>query len=112
MNIGDGVEQIDAGAFSNDTSLTHVSIGSGVKKLGSGVFAGDKALTDFKVSDANPYLFMEDGILYGKEHETLYFLLPSSQKEALNLTNDVKTIMAYAFWGNDSLKKVQLGSGL
>lgn len=112
VNIGDGVEQIDAGAFSNDTVLTHVSIGSGVKKLGSGVFAGDKALTDFKVSDSNPYLFMEDGILYGKEHETLYFLLPSSQKEALNLTNDVKTIMAYAFWGNDSLKKVQLGSGL
>ena len=112
VNIGDGVEQIDAGAFSNDTSLTHVSIGSGVKKLGSGVFAGDKALTDFKVSDSNPCLFMEDGILYGKDHETLYFLLPSSQKEALNLTNDVKTIMAYAFWGNDSLKKVQLGSGL
>ena len=112
VNIGDGVEQIDAGAFSNDTALTHVSIGSGVKKLGSGVFAGDKALTDFKVSDSNPYLFMEDGILYGKDHETLYFLLPSSQKEALNLTNDVKTIMAYAFWGNDSLRKVQLGSGL
>ena len=112
VNIGDGVEQIDAGAFSNDTALTHVSIGSGVKKLGSGVFAGDKALTDFKVSDSNPCLFMEDGILYGKDHETLYFLLPSSQKEALNLTNDVKTIMAYAFWGNDSLKKVQLGSGL
>ncbi len=112
VNIGDGVEQIDAGAFSNDTALTHVSIGSGVKKLGSGVFAGDKALTDFKVSDSNPYLFMEDGILYGKDHETLYFLLPSSQKESLNLTNDVKTIMAYAFWGNDSLKKVQLGSGL
>ena len=112
VNIGDGVEQIDAGAFSNDTALTHVSLGSGVKKLGSGVFAGDKALTDFKVSDSNPYLFMEDGILYGKDHETLYFLLPSSQKESLNLTNDVKTIMAYAFWGNDSLKRVQLGSGL
>ena len=112
VNIGDGVEQIDAGAFSNDTALTHVLIGSGVKKLGSGVFAGDKALTDFKVSDSNPYLFMEDGILYGKDHATLYFLLPSSQKESLNLTNDVKTIMAYAFWGNDSLKKVQLGSGL
>ena len=112
VNIGDGVEQIDAGAFSNDTVLTHVSIGTGVKKLGSGVFAGDKALTDFKVSDSNPYLFMEDGILYGKDHATLYFLLPSSQKESLNLTNDVKTIMAYAFWGNDSLRKVQLGSGL
>ena len=112
VNIGDGVEQIDAGAFSNDTALTHVSMGSGVKKLGSGVFAGDKALTDFTVSDSNPYLFMEDGILYGKDHATLYFLLPSSQKESLNLTNDVKTIMAYAFWGNDSLRKVQLGSGL
>lgn len=112
VNIGDGVEQIDTGAFSNDTALTHVTIGSGVKKLGSGVFAGDKALTDFKVSDSNPYLFMEDSILYGKDHETLYFLLPSSQKESLNLTNDVKTIMAYAFWGNDSLKRVQLGSGL
>ncbi len=112
VNIGDGVEQIDAGAFSNDTALTHVSIGSGVKKLGSGVFAGDKALTDFKVSDSNPCLFMEDGILYGKDHSTLYFLLPSSQKESLNLSNDVKTIMAYAFWGNDSLKRVQLGSGL
>ena len=112
VNIGDGVEQIDTGAFSNDAALTHVSIGSGVKKLGSGVFAGDKALTDFKVSDSNPYLFMEDGILYGKDHATLYFLLPSSQKESLNLTNDVKTIMAYAFWGNDSLKRVQLGSGL
>ncbi len=112
VNIGDGVEQIDAGAFSNDTALTHVSMGSGVKKLGSGVFAGDKALTDFTVSDSNPYLFMEDGILYGKDHATLYFLLPSSQKESLNLTNDVKNIMAYAFWGNDSLRKVQLGSGL
>lgn len=110
--IGDRVEEIDTAAFSNAPSLTHVTLGAGVKKLGSGVFAGDYALTDLTVSDANTHLFMEDGILYGKEHETLYLMLPSSQREALVLSNDVKSIMAYAFWGNTSLLHVQLGSGL
>lgn len=110
--IGDRVEEIDSAAFSNDPALTHVTLGAGVKKLGSGVFAGDYTLTDLTVSDANTHLFMEDGILYGKEHETLYLMLPSSQREALVISNDVKSIMAYAFWGNTSLLHVQLGSGL
>lgn len=112
VEIGDRVEQIDAAAFSNDKSLTHVSVGTGLKKLGSGVFAGDYSLIDLTVSDANTHLFMEDGILYSSGYETLYLMLPSSQKEALRLTNDVQNIMAYAFWGNTSLRYVQLGSGL
>lgn len=110
--IGDRVEQIDAAAFSNDRSLTHVTVGTGLKKLGSGVFAGDVSLTDLTIAEDNTHLFMEDGILYSKDYETLYLLLPSSDKEALKLTNDVKTIQAYAFWGNSSLRYVQLGSGL
>lgn len=112
VEIGDRVEQIDTAAFSNDKSLTHVTIGTGLKKLGSGVFAGDYSLIDLTVSEANTHLFMEDGILYSKEYETLYLMLPSSQREALRLSNDVQNIMAYAFWGNTSLRYVQLGSGL
>ena len=110
--VGDRVENISTAAFSNNPRLTHVSLGANVGKLGSGVFAGCESLSDLKVSSANTKLFMEDGILYGKNHEKLYLLLPTSQKEVLNISNDVKEVMGYAFWGNNTLKNVTLGSGL
>lgn len=110
--VGNRVESIDTAAFSNNSQLKHVSLGANVGRLGSGVFAGCSNLSDLTVSADNNRLFMEDGILYGKNHEKLYLMLPTSSREELSIPNDVKEIMGYAFWGNHSLKKVSIGSGL
>ena len=110
--VGNRVESIDTAAFSNNSQLKHVSLGANVGRLGSGVFAGCSNLSDLTVSTDNNRLFMEDGILYGKNHEKLYLMLPTSSREELSIPNDVKEIMGYAFWGNHSLKKVSIGSGL
>lgn len=110
--VGDHVEEIDTAAFSNNPSLVHVSLGAGVRKLGSGVFAGCENLSDLTVSEDNTMFFMESDLLYGKDHEKIYVMLPTSNREELEISNDVQEIIGYAFWGNQSLKRVSLGSGL
>lgn len=112
IHVGDSVEELATASFSNNKALKNVSLGAGVKKIGSGVFAGCSQLSDLTVSDDNPYLYYNDGILYDDEKKILYGLMPDYERTALTLPDTVEEINAYAFWGNPYLEHVTIDSGL
>lgn len=112
VQIGDSVEEIETAAFSNNEALKNVTIGAGLKKVGSGVFAGCSLLSSLTLSEDNPYLFYEDGILYDDEEKTLYALMQNYKLTSLSLKDTVEEISAYAFWGNPYLEQVTLDSNL
>ncbi len=110
--IGDRVKEIETAAFSNNKSLKNVTLGAALQKVGSGIFAGDEMLEQLTLSDQNPYLCMEDGILYDDEKTVIYFMLPEYQKTMYSMPVSVTDVKAYAFWGNPYLEYVKIGSGL
>ena len=112
ISVGNSVETIETAAFSNNDELINVSIGTGVKDLGSGVFAGCSQLKSLSLSEGNPYLSYDNGILYDDEKTTVYMMMPMYEREAVTLPNSVTEIKAYAFWGNPYMRYVYLGSGL
>lgn len=112
VSIGDSVKEVETAAFSNNKELVNVSIGTGLKDLGSGVFAGCDQLNMLSLSENNPYLCYENGILYDDEKSTVYMMLPMYEKEAVILPDSVTEIKAYSFWGNPYVEYVHLGSGL
>ncbi|MBQ8597087.1 MAG: leucine-rich repeat domain-containing protein, partial [Lachnospiraceae bacterium] len=112
VSIGNSVEKIETAAFSNNKELVNVSVGTGLKDLGSGVFAGCSQLKSLSLSEANPYLCYENGILYDDDKSTVYMMMPMYEKEAVILPNSVTEIKAYSFWGNPYVRYAYLGSGL
>ncbi|MBR5800201.1 MAG: leucine-rich repeat domain-containing protein [Lachnospiraceae bacterium] len=110
--IGDTVREMETASFSNNKSLKNVTLGANLQKVGSGVFAGDEMLEAITLSEQNPYLCMEDGILYDDEKTVIYFMLPEYQKAMYSMPLSVTEVKAYAFWGNPYLEYVKIGSGL
>lgn len=110
--VGNDVTDIASAAFSNDPSLKNVSLGNSVKKIGSGAFAGDTSLTNMTVSSGNTHLKFQDNVLYDDDMETLICMLPSDENFEFVMPQSVNEINGYAFWGNNALTNVTLGSGL
>lgn len=110
--IGDSVKELETASFSNDKGLKNVTLGASLQKIGSGVFAGDAMLEQLTLSDKNPYLCLEDGILYDDEKSVIYFMLPEYNKIMYTMPLSVTEVKAYAFWGNPYLEYVKIGSGL
>lgn len=112
VSIGNSVEKIETAAFSNNKELVNVTIGAGLKDLGSGVFAGCSQLKSLSLTEENPYLCYENGILYDDEKTTVYMMMPMYEREAVILPSSVTEIKAYSFWGNPYVQYAYLGSGL
>lgn len=112
IKVGDSVKEIETAAFSNNEALKNVSLGASVREIGSGVFAGCSRLSGLSLSEKNPYLSYDGGVLYDDEKTVLYALLPDYEKVSITLPGSVEEISAYAFWGNPYLENVILDSNL
>jgi len=121
VSIPDNVEEIDTAAFCNCISLSSVSLGKSVKKLGTGVFTGCVNLSSIS---GNDYFICSDGVIYDKEIETLYEVLPKSMVKASASSNDyvlrtsydmpdtVKSIKPYALYDCKNIQSVALSNNL
>lgn len=113
VTIADSVETIGQAAFADCPSLNSVQIGKGLKELGNGAFAGDTSLASVNFSDRNQYFICDDGAIYSKENgDTLYALLAGRQNGYYAMPSTVSTISTYAFWGNQNLQSVDIGSNV
>lgn len=112
VNLGDGVEKLGSAVFANDPNLKTVNLGASLKTLGSGVFAGDTELDGLTLSAANEHLVIMDNVLYDDDLTNLYYMLPNYNNYIYEMPNSVTDVSGYAFWGNDNLINVKLGSGL
>ena len=97
--IGDGVTSIGQSVFDGFDSLKSVKIGSGIKNLGADEFS-DKQIESFTVSEENPYLSTENGVLFSKDKSAI-IRYPMAKQGNYTLPDSVKVIKSYAFGGCD-----------
>lgn len=127
VSIPESVEEIGTAAFCNCTALEKFSLGPSVKKIGTGLFTGCPKLSTIS---GNSRFICEDGVIYDKDKETIYQVLPGAkvkkvtttadkeQKEEmvpltrLDMPDSVTSIMPYAFYGCKNLETVVLSTNL
>ena len=95
--IGDNVTSIGKSAFYGFDNLTSVTIGSGTETVGADDFSGNK-IESFYVSEENPYLCAENGVLFSKD-KSIIFKYPIAKQGDYTLPDSVKVIKSYAFGG-------------
>ena len=73
VTIGDQVRQIGEGAFADCKRLKSVVIGCGVAKIDQSIFPGCRQIENFSVSEDNPELKSDSGLLLTKDGGTLVY---------------------------------------
>lgn len=112
--ISDSVEEIGSPNFLICPNLTSVSLGRNVSGYGvtgehyqNGLtgFKKATALQSYQVSSENPYLIVEEGLLYSKNKEIIYDC-PKAKIGEVVIPNDVTTIENGAFCNCYSIDKI------
>lgn len=133
IRIPDSVTTIDSGAFSNCKTLKEVYLGAGVSEVAVDAFTNDPMLKAFTVSEKNPHLSVDQGVLYTADRKELvlfpygftgaYAVLPGTIQireraayetgiTALTVPKSVTVIGHSAFGWCEQLKTVRLSEGL
>ena len=105
--IGDGITGIGSKSFIAWGNITEVELGKDVETIGAGALAQLTDCTQFTVSENNPYLESDDGVLYSKDKVKLYYY-PCAKSDVADLTvPDSVTELGYnAICRNASLKTI------
>lgn len=94
--IPDSITTIESKAFA-DCAITAVKLGSGIKTIGTDEFTYNR-IESFSVSEENPFLSAEDGVLFSKDKSAIV-RYPIPEQGNYILPDCVKVIKSYAFIG-------------
>jgi len=92
--LPDSLTSIGAYAFAHCNSLTSITIPENVVSIGEGAFCHCHSLGEIHVSEKNPMYYMEDGVLYSRKGEALWY---SQATRNIVLRDDTTSILPYAF---------------
>lgn len=112
IKLSDSLTTIGNAVFSNNTSLKGIVLPKNLKELGSGVFAGCDKLTTIEIHKDNTEFVFDKNALYDKNKTKLYCYTEGAKATSYSMPDSVIDIDKYAFWGNDSLKEIQLSINL
>ncbi len=105
--IPDGMTEISAGMFANNTNITSIEIPDSVTAIGGGAFDGCTALTEITVSGGNAAFASQNGILYNKDKTQIVFI-PQGVTGEVVIPNGVTKIASRAFYGCKGITKITL----
>ena len=94
--IGDNTETIYREAFYSCYNLDKITIGKNVKFIEPISFNDCTALSEINVDDQNNYFFSDDGVLYEKSNNQLYFC-PQNKTGNYSIVDGVSKISGHAF---------------
>ena len=105
--ISDGITGVGSKSFIAWENVTEVELGKDVETIGAGALAQLTDCTQFTVSENNPYLESDNGVLYSKGKEKLYYY-PCAKSDVIGLTvPDSVTELGYnAICRNASLRTI------
>ena len=133
ITFPDSVVSIGQTAFSGCEALQEVIIGAGMKDVHCSAFDNCKKITGFILSEKNPHLNVDRGVLYTEDWSELvlmpdgfsgpYDVLPGTVEiggyscygtglTSVTIPSNVKTVDNYAFDACEQLEKVELSEGL
>ena len=103
---------IGPNAFSQNKHVTSVSIGAGVTSIIPSAFMACPALESITVSEDNEFYSASDGILYDIEGLYLYVYPGGKPDASFTVPQTVKTIGQNAFYDNEHLTSLTVGSSV
>ncbi len=105
--ISDGITGVGSKSFIAWENVTAVELGNDVTTIGAGALAQLTSCTQFTVSESNRYLEADNGVLYSKGKEKLYYY-PCAKSDVANLTvpNSVTELGYNAICRNASLRTI------
>ncbi len=109
LNLPEGVEEIDDGAFQYCPSLTSIILPSTLTTLGSGVFHLCSGIKKVKVNGGKNFRTASN-VLYSYNRQTLYFYPAGRNFTSFDLPSSVSEIADYAFYGNSTLTAIGIPS--
>lgn len=134
MTIPNSVATLGVGVFDGCNNLESIKLGSGVKIMDLSTFSTGQSLRKIDVDSNNKDYSSLDGVLFDKEKnrlicypmnkEDVCYTVPSTVSiiedkafyccdfTEVNLSENTKSIGAYAFWSCDNLTKINLPYGL
>lgn len=110
--VGDGITYIGDSAFNGLSKLQEVHIGKDVSSIGADVFSEAAAMEMIELEPENPYLTLQDGILFNAEKTVLIYSPAASTPESYTIPSTVTTIGDGAFIESKNLTSVVIPSSV
>ena len=112
--IPDGVKNLYTGCFLGSTNLKEITLPANLEKIESNVFANCYGLEKINLNSSNENFIIQDGNLYDKNKETLYFVSSNNVKdlEEYTIEEGVKNVIGGAVARLRKLKVLNLPSSL
>lgn len=108
VELGKGVVRIGDRAFAQCTQLPAIGLPSQVAELGLAAFVGCKRLAKIEADSHNSHFASLDGVLYTASRDTLLVYPEGKCTPSLSIGQDVKAIGKFAFYGIDTLRRVEI----
>ena len=112
--IPDGVKNLYTGCFLGSTNLKEITLPANLEKIENNVFANCYGLEKINLNSSNENFIIQDGNLYDKNKETLYFVSSNNVKdlEEYTIEEGVKNVIGGAVARLRKLKVLNLPSSL
>ncbi|MBR4552686.1 MAG: leucine-rich repeat domain-containing protein [Bacteroidaceae bacterium] len=107
IHFQEGLDSISPGAFTYCLKLESLNLPASVRGFGEGQGCL-LACKDITLDEANPYLTLQDGVLFNKEKTILLQYPAAREGESYRIPDGVKTVLGYSFEGNSSLKSLTI----
>ncbi|MDY6250801.1 MAG: leucine-rich repeat domain-containing protein, partial [Bacteroidaceae bacterium] len=107
VHFQEGLDSIGQGAFTYCFKLENLNLPATLRSIGEG-HGWLLACKDITVDEANPYLTLQDGVLFNKEKTILLQYPAAREGESYRIPDGVKTVMGYSFEGNSHLKELTI----
>ena len=114
ITVSEGIERIERFAFSSCKNLTKLNLPASLYSINDGTYnfvLYCDNLTEINVSQNNESYSSQNGVLFSKNKETLYFYPQSKSGESYTIPDCVKEVYFAAFTDNTKyLKHINLGA--
>ena len=111
ITFNNSLKTIDVSAFQNCNCSSAITIPSSVTSIGTDAFLGFNS-TAINVNSSNLYYSSSNGILYNKNQTILISCPTLISYTSITLPNSVTTISSNAFWNNEKIVSITLGSNV